>query len=176
MSVAEDHGLSQSHNQIDALAIFILSLRSISEEDSKEVYDYVDNCALRLVKKPVEYQELLTSLQQHSYLGSVDQSSLDGIELILITLVEQWPFLCQNNPPQAAYQVARWLDYYMSLLAQTGCNKRVLSLITEQFRIAQNDYQYLGEQMSKVLEQESVPGPLHLLAPAKNGRAKMAAV
>ena len=115
---------------------------------SEKLYDYLDDCTQRLVKKPAEYQELMLSLYGNSFNGTPNRYRGDGVELVLIALVEQWPHLRETASSQVADAIARWLDHYMSLLALAGCNKDILLQLSKQFR----DVDGGNLQLQKTLE------------------------
>ena len=154
ISIAEDHGISQSHHNSHALATLLQSLRYVTRF-FEEVYRYLDDCTQRLVKRPAEYQELLLSLYQKSSNHSPNRCRDDGVDLILIVLVEQWPHLRANASSKVAKFIAQWLDHYMTRLALARFNKDILLKLSKQFGDLKGGHLRLQKTL-KDLEQQDI--------------------
>lgn len=120
----------------------------------EELYKYLDDCTQRLVKKPAEYQELLLSLYEDSSNDTPNRYGGEGVDLILIALVEQWPHLRENASSQVATAIAQWLDHYMSLLALAGCNKDILLQLSKQFRDVKDGNLQLQKTLKDLKQQD----------------------
>ena len=114
-SIIHDHSILQLRTKLSALAALKSSLRD--REDYKvlpEVYGFLDNCILRLVRKPIQYcgdaDELGKELE-----SSVGPSSRkkSPVSLLHFALLEQWPFLVgaggENVIENATYFLAGYL-------------------------------------------------------------------
>lgn len=160
ISIAEDHGLSQSHRDSPALATLLLSLRNVKPGITEAIFGYLDDCTQRLVKRSAEYHELLLSLSQDCSNDSPNVCTGDGVDLILVALVEQWPHLRESASSQVANGVAQWLDHYMSLLARARCDMDILLQLSKQFQALTGGIRRLQDTLNDLRQQEILQSDL----------------
>ena len=116
MSIVKESQLLHCNETMLALDILVLSLQK-SEKwcPSYAVFDFVDNCVLRFVQKPVHYYDA------HSQIVVTGSETHDThSDLLLITILEQWPFLVRKTHDSVVTSVALWLVRYIEL-----CNLRI---------------------------------------------------
>jgi nucleolar pre-ribosomal-associated protein 1 len=83
------------------------SFDSSDSETLQHQLAFFDNCACRIVKKPVHYYDLLGSLAE----------STQSLSPLVAATVEQWPFIFKAGNASAEKAVA---EYVASLLAKLG--------------------------------------------------------
>jgi len=117
---------------IPSLEILAFSLQgSQNNSASDTVFHYIDTCVLRFVKKAVHYHDSFDNLIM-SIDPRVDPQNA-SVDLLLLTLVEQWPFLSRGASPSDLVSVAQWMILYIDLLQLTGGNKKFLSQMRKDF-------------------------------------------
>lgn len=127
-SLGKDSALLRPDTQVVSIDVLVLSLRTTQEwVASNSLYSFLDNCILRFVRKPVKYYDNLTSLLAAAPEG-IDTTNVD---LLLITILEQWHFYLTTAAPAAVRNVAEWLVRYLDFLMRCGCNFIVLSQIRD---------------------------------------------
>jgi nucleolar pre-ribosomal-associated protein 1 len=97
------------------------SLRSSFDATESESIHYqlafFDNCACRIAKKPVHYDDLLSSLTE----GENKPTSL-----IVAAITEQWPFVAKNGNAAAEFAVCTWIARVFGKLKQAGEDPKTL--------------------------------------------------
>lgn len=97
-----------------SLEMLVLSLQDSGDSmASKNVFEFLDNCILRLVRKPIHYSDIFSSLLA-AVTTDVSASKSD-IDLLLVTVMEQWPFLAKSADPPTITNVSAWLLRYMEM-------------------------------------------------------------
>ncbi|KAI9679275.1 MAG: hypothetical protein M1817_005294 [Caeruleum heppii] len=118
--------LFQTRTDVSPLEAILQSLEeSASSGTTEALYDYVDNCAGRYVRKPVRYQDDLEALA--SKVHERQQSNISPcLSPLLMTLVEQWPFVAQSMTLQdeAKITVAAFLARLLGYCWFMGEDKR----------------------------------------------------
>lgn len=154
-SAIEDSPLFKANIDIPPFDALCLSLQHTSDwRASDSLFEFLDNCLQRLVKRPVKYYEdctELTSSIRHDH-AEVENHRID---LLLITILEQWPFLTGSDAISVE-NIARWLARYLDLLMQAGGCVIVLSNIRD--RIMSHDDKMLQWIFKNVLKESSKYG------------------
>jgi nucleolar pre-ribosomal-associated protein 1 len=92
---------------------------------SPALWTYLDECMLRLVRRPIKYQgDVLELLQRRSSVTPHDED--EPVSLLIIVLTEQWPFLATRQGQKDLSNIAIWLDRYLSLSKSIGENLGVI--------------------------------------------------
>lgn len=97
-----------------SLDVLVLSLQGSDEwSPSSTVFEFLDNCILRFMRKPVHYFDVYSSILATAEI----ECAMSGthIDLILVALLEQWPFLVKNTDASEIANVAIWLSRYIEL-------------------------------------------------------------
>ena len=121
-SIAKEYAITTSTGQTDGLQILIFSLRCVESNDPAELYEFLDQCIVRVAKQAV------VVLEQAHAKGSMTME----IDLLLLALAQQWPFLVQSKTPSVVKNIASWLHTYLRLTAQAGSDLTVLSILHKQ--------------------------------------------
>lgn len=97
---------------LDRLA---LSLQDFEDwEVSVREFEFLDHCILRVVRKPIHYYDTLATLIAAAELD-IDPRYCQ-VDLLLITMVEQWPFLVKSVGVPTVTHVSRWLVRYIEVM------------------------------------------------------------
>lgn len=118
-----------SCNKIPSIDLLRHSL--LETQASIEVYNFLDNCYLQLVQKVVIYHERMASLKaEHSL--KFENSQKENVDLLLIAIADQWPFLRRASKSAVVGSISRWLASYLDLSKQAGRNLELLCLIRDE--------------------------------------------
>lgn len=80
---------------------------------SGRVFEFLDQCILRLVRKPVQYCELLTGIIAAAELNINPRHC--KVDLLLITIVDQWSFLVESADAPTVTNVSEWLVRFIEV-------------------------------------------------------------
>ncbi|MCJ1250321.1 hypothetical protein MMC30_007547 [Trapelia coarctata] len=135
-SIIHDHFILQRKTKISALAALKNSLRK--REDYKvvpELYAFLDNCMLRLVRKPVKYCGDADELAKE-FTKSVGSSNRkkSPISLLHFALLEQWPFLVEAGDEETIEDTACFLAIYLCGSEVIGEDAAILRAIRIRMR------------------------------------------
>ena len=127
------------------------------------VFEFLDNCILRVVRKPVRYHDLRTRMVSSP--ESTVEPSQSHIDLLLFAIIEQWPFCLKNEDPKTIMNISIWLLRYIELtdLRIRGTNdmnvdseaSKTLAQIRDQLKIDVTDEVYrseLGKALTGAIE------------------------
>ncbi|KAI9724127.1 MAG: hypothetical protein M1812_000846 [Candelaria pacifica] len=129
-SIIGDNGILQGQTQVPALHALAASLRTSEDKAvSRYVLEFLDNAILRLVRKPIKYIDDLNSLRECAPASS-RTSDFSPISLLIVTLMEQWPFVVKAGNERAS-DVALWLATYLGYSAQIGESTEKLHLVRD---------------------------------------------
>lgn len=96
---------------------------------SNKVFEFLDSCILRFVRKSIYYYDGLMSLVAAATTDI--NSSNSHIDLLLVTIMEQWPFLTKSADPPTITNVSSWLLRYMEMARLDGADAKVLGKICD---------------------------------------------
>ena len=123
-SILEENSILWSSTSNDSWEALLLSLKIVRGEDGEDdVYSYLDNALLRLTKKVVYYQEILENMISDIADGFDAQKT--NIDLLLITLAEQMPYLFDQKSDAAVQAVTRWFKVLINLHSRRGLDHRI---------------------------------------------------
>ena len=108
-SVAGSSQILNSHHSLRALNLSLQDFGSWKASDS--VFEFLDNCILRLVRNLIHYYDLGNSLVLNKE-QSIEVSVI-GIDLLLVAVMEQWPFLTKSVDSATLQNVSLWLVRYI---------------------------------------------------------------
>lgn len=119
--------------------VFVLSIRGLTDwQHSDILYAFLDNCILRLVKRAVHYQDILANYRTAA---GKDENATNqyNIDLLLVTLAEQWSFLVKDRTAPNSKMVTKWVVRYLNLSLLTGADETLLTQIWEQLKAVTDD-------------------------------------
>ncbi len=134
----DDISLSNPSTTASLLEVLVSSLRRTDQLEAESfVFEYLDECLVRLAKKPVKYYDDLMAIIYQ--IGS-DKADIKNcsIGLLLVVILEQWPYLVNSKPSHNLHSVTKWLARYLNISMQAGENHIVLSYFHNQ----------IGQQLS----------------------------
>jgi nucleolar pre-ribosomal-associated protein 1 len=156
-SIIRECAILKPDTRVSSLDVLVLSLEeSQGGKFSDTLYGFLDNCVLRFVKRPVKYYDILTSLA-----GDNESSQIESrrIDLLLIVILEQWPFLIKASTAPDTVGVAMWLIRYLELSIPAGGNPALLSQIRDKLRNEAKDNDCRA-MLSKALKEPGDSGQL----------------
>ena len=130
-SIIRDHSILQRKTKTPALAALKACLRD--KEDQKalpELYTFLDNCILRLVRKPIKYRGDADKFSKEiSRSAGPSDGKGSPISLLHFTLLEQWPFLVEAGEHKTIENVAFFLSGYLYCSEAIGEDAAILQAV-----------------------------------------------
>lgn len=114
-SVSEGHHLLEHYDKLHSIDLLIDSIRKFG--DCSELYLFLDQCFQQGSRKSVVNYEKREALFGARPVLVAEESSCD-IDLLLIAITDQWPFLVQTVQQSVAEKIATWLTLYLDHLRQ----------------------------------------------------------
>ena len=126
-----------------SLKNLVNSLREVEDWKAPgEVFEFLDHCILHLIRKPVHYYDILAQLTAAADLNISPKCC--QVDLVLITIMDQWRFLVESADAQTVTNVSRWLVRFINVInlgngyAQKGPNHdettKLLSHLRDQLK------------------------------------------
>jgi nucleolar pre-ribosomal-associated protein 1 len=146
---AEDGVLVNGTGDFDALAI------SLTGEDdwapSAKSFSFFDNCACRIAKQPVHYEDL----------AAKTNANYGAVCLLPFCIAEQWPFVIEAGDVDRQKSIAEWIVRLLALLTHTGEDEGPIQEVHSQIVNATKDValkRFVKKAYRKGLR-EAVAGP-----------------
>ena len=147
-TTAMESQILRSDADMTSLDRLAFSLQDFEDwEVSVQEFEFLDHCILRVVRKPIHYYDTLANLIAAAELDISPRYC--QVDLLLITMVEQWPFLVKSVDVPTVTHVSRWLVRYIELtnsgngyvehLSPQGETTRLLSQIRDQLKAEVQD-------------------------------------
>lgn len=128
-SITEDTPIFKSDSKLSSFNLLCLSLRGFREWlASDSLFEFLDNCLTRLMKRPVKYYDDYVDLISTMKSNIIDVRHYE-IDLLLITVMEQWSFLVTSASASAVENIVVWLARYLDFSLQMGSHIVILSHI-----------------------------------------------
>ena len=125
----EDYALLQQNTKSSALAALTISLGDFRGwQASSALYDFLDNCILRLVRKTVKYVGDFVELKKSLIATSVNDDNR-SVTLLLMAVLEQWPYFIEVCQASDLDNVVNWLARYITVLHFIGEDREMLDVI-----------------------------------------------
>ncbi|KAL8907651.1 MAG: hypothetical protein Q9207_001303 [Kuettlingeria erythrocarpa] len=112
-------GITISPEQGNQLMAFMLrSLKKAEEwQPTDTLFEFLDDCLIRLSKKGVMYQQNLLNELATIHLPTESHADYPGGQLLMVVM-EQWPFIQQSAIEPDLENISRWLSRFFLLLEQ----------------------------------------------------------
>ena len=180
-TVIREGFILQQTTQLTALNALLVSLQAENGcEHSESLFDFLDECLTRLVRRPIAYQDILDSTVQKDT-GKLTDQLPEPVSLILAPLVEQWQFLVDNK--REGYQhIAKWIQSFLHLLKHIGENgsviEHILKKISPEVKKPHNfsGIELLLERTSTLHSDNDAGGPKQSEIPDLNGKPQRTVV
>lgn len=138
-----------TYNSFEVLLLSLQNLKCGLPSDS--LFEFLDNSILRCLRKPVKYYDDLAAnfsrLKPNTY----------KIDLLMVTILDQWPFLIKSAKPVVLKEATLWLVRYLDFLMHNDSSLALLSMIREQFLGQVRDKDIRG-LLEKALREPTVYG------------------
>lgn len=82
------------------------------------VWAFLDNCLSRYAQRPIKYQDDFKTLVAGASSDSEAKAPL--ISFLLMTILEQWPFVDKNSTNNEAGGIAHWIATFVAALKNVG--------------------------------------------------------
>ena len=124
---AEDGVLRNDAGSFDALATSLTTEKNWTP--SAKTISFFDNCACRIARQPVQYQDLANEMN----------ASDAAICLLPFCIAEQWPFVTGNENVADQKNIAEWVIRLLALLTRAGEDTDVIHKVHSQILNGTND-------------------------------------
>ena len=92
----------------------VLSLRDSGDwKATDQVFEFLDHCISHLIRKPIHYYDILAELIASTELNI--NPRFCQVDILLVTIVDQWCFLVQSADTPTVTNVSEWLVRYMEV-------------------------------------------------------------
>ena len=113
-TVATESHILRSHTSSASLNNLVLSLRDSEDWKATErVFEFLDHCISHLVRKPIHYYDVLAELIASAELNI--NPRFCQVDLLLVTVVDQWRFLVESADTPIVTNVLEWLIRFMEV-------------------------------------------------------------
>jgi len=156
-SIIRDHSILQRKTKISALAALKASLRERADRKVlPELYGFLDNCILRLIRKPIKYcgdaDEYAKEFKRSA--GS-SRRKRSPISLLHFVLLEQWPFLVEAGDERTIQNATYFLAGYLCCSEAIGEDAAILNAIRSRV------WKLIAKKSYATLLDEDFPKPIH---------------
>lgn len=132
--IIRDNAILQQHTEKPSLDALLVSLMDVNGwHASDAVFQFLDNCILRYVRKPLAYYDDLAKMDG-DIASTLNQPPDQPISLLLVVLMEQWPFLVKSAELSSLTNVAEWLVRLLDYTRAIGEDSTKLSDIRDKIR------------------------------------------
>ena len=115
-NVIRDSQILRSDASMTSLDSLVLSLQDFEDwKASSGLYEFLDQCILRVVRKPVQYFETLANLIAAADLDINPRHC--QVDLLLITIMDQWRFVVKSADAPTLTNVSKWLVRYIDVMS-----------------------------------------------------------
>jgi nucleolar pre-ribosomal-associated protein 1 len=115
-SIVEQNNLLQLATGKSALEVLITSLRQCSQDlESDAIFDFLDNCLSRFVRKPIKYLDQIEALKTNS-----ESQCQNPTSPLVAALAEQWLFIAEDVDDSKVVGVGTWLARFLAGLKCIG--------------------------------------------------------
>ena len=154
-SIAVDNHVLQQDSKVPSFLALVYSLESTPVwQPTDQVYNFLDNCIQRLVKRPLKY---MGDMEAYAKISN-DQYASGRLSLLFVVIAEQWPFYLDRNSSADAKDVALWIARFLTAAGEAGENwlalrnvKKHLSKSTKPGEARRQLDASLGDSASKML-------------------------
>lgn len=113
-TIVRESRILRSDVSMRSLDTLVLTLQGFEgRKASSRMFGFLDNCILRLVRKPVHYYDLLTDLIATAELDINPRDC--QVDLLLIAIMEQWHFLVKSADATTVSYVSRWVIRFIEV-------------------------------------------------------------
>jgi nucleolar pre-ribosomal-associated protein 1 len=133
-SVIRESGIMQIQTRLSSQDALIAALKACNGKGSSQaVYDFLDNCVLRCSATPVKYIDAFEQYYTTVYgeeQGENDSKG-DPTSLLLLAIVEQWPFITKSSEMKTVNEIARFIANFMAASVKILEDKNIIEAIVK---------------------------------------------
>ena len=135
-SITKDYAILQQETRFSSFLALKASLsKTDGWEASSTVYEFLDNCFLRFVRKSIKYAGDKDAWQEQQTPTKSISTTKRPISLFYFVLLEQWPFFASENSDSNVDNVGSWLARYLDISYEIGEDAGTLRGIRDQLLI-----------------------------------------
>lgn len=130
----EETTLLDQATTYNSFEVLLLSLQDLKHGlPSNSLFEFLDNSILRCLRKPVKYYDDLAAIVSGLTLNT---GEIEGckVDLLLVTILDQWPFLTKSENLVVIKEVTLWLVRYLDFIMHNGGSLALLSTFREMFK------------------------------------------
>ena len=130
-SVVSEHHILQKVTKVPSFLALLSSLKKDHGfKASDSTWEFLDNCILRLVRKPIKY---FGDIEEYNSVSAddSDENKRPIISLLVMAVVEQWPFIVRDYERVDLLNAASWVARYLKYSQDIGEDSSVLSLVQD---------------------------------------------
>lgn len=130
-SISGEYHLLENDEKLPSIGLLIHSLRDYSRSDG--FYQFLDQCFQQCYRKSVVYYDARVALKHNHSASELEGDGCD-VDLLLVAIADQWPFLVQTGTEFVVMETTKWLVQYLDLLMHAGRNHDQLSIIRDRIQ------------------------------------------
>jgi nucleolar pre-ribosomal-associated protein 1 len=133
-SLASDNGILQSQTKPTAVDALITALKSsLTSGDADDVFDFVDNCALRCSTKSINYIAALDSLEGVTHMERSDEVEIQHlpISLLLLAIQEQYLFVVKSDEVEKISRISAFIAQYLAASVKINEDKPIIKSLSK---------------------------------------------
>lgn len=153
----EETTLLHQATTYNSFEVLLLSLQNLKHGlPSNSLFEFLDNSILRCLRKPVKYHDDLVAIVS-GLTPNIGEIKGCKVDLLMVTVLDQWPFLTKSENPIVLKEVTLWLVRYLDFLAHNGGSLALLSTFREMFKRQVRDKDTCG-LLEQALRQPTIYG------------------
>lgn len=153
----DDIGFSTSTTTVSFAEVLIHSLRRNGQwEAGASLFEFLDECLVRLAKKPVKYYDDLMEIVREIESSDAEVKT-SSIGLFLTVIVEQWPFLVKSTSSHTLQNVTGWVNRFVGFCIHADANTILLSYFRNRIQKLVNDFEAVSMLLTPLEELEQLP-------------------
>ena len=132
-SVIEGNAILQQKTKISPLDALLVSLGQNRDQNANvALYKFIDNCVLRLVRKPLKYCGDIADLAGAVVPSTIRSKFPQPLSLLLVVILEQLPFVLKTVIADDFQKIVTWLAIYLGASKIIGESTVALRSIQEE--------------------------------------------
>lgn len=141
----------------NSFEVLLLSLQNLNHgPPSNSLFEFLDNSILRCLRKPVKYHDDLAAIVSE-LTPNIGEIKACKVDLLMVTILDQWPFLTESENLVVLKEVALWLVRYLDFLMNNGGSLALLSMFRELLKRQVRDKDIRG-LLEQALKQPTIHG------------------
>lgn len=132
--IVEETTLLHQATTYNSFEVLLLSLQNLKYGlPSDSLFEFLDNSIMRCLRKPVKYHDDLAGIAS-GLTPNIGEMKSCKVDLLMVTILDQWPFLINSAKPVVLKEVTLWLVRYLEFLVHNVGSLALLSMFREKFK------------------------------------------